>query len=100
MRRSALLFLVAFDELRHEIKWAIQKDIRRLVYMFKPIVDAETKEKIYRVVPEDCDHDVTQYCMFCDKIQPVCMVTTVEGEHFPFCNKCGYALDAYDMESE
>ena len=100
MRKLTLLFLVAFDQLWFEIKWAIKMDIRRLAYMLTPFRDAETEEKIYRVVPENYDHDSAQYCMFCDRIQPVCTVTTGESAQVTFCNKCGFELVAYDTETE
>ena len=99
MRKSVLLLLAAWDEFCYEVKWAVKKDIRRLIYMLKPVRDVETKEKIYRVVPESCDHDNTSYCMFCDKITTTCTVTTSDGGSVVFCNRCGYELVVYDMET-
>ena len=68
--------------------------------MLKPIEDVENGRKLYREVEKSCDHDASQYCMFCDNVEATCMVNTKEGESLYFCSKCGYELVAYDMETE
>jgi len=100
MKKDILVLAALFDELWFELRWYIKQDIRRLVHKMRPIRDIETKEKIYRVEPEVCDHDATQYCMFCDDITETKCVIDSDKAITSFCGICGYELTAYDMESE
>jgi hypothetical protein len=79
----------------------IKRDIRRLVYMLKPIEDVDNGKKLYREVDFCDDHDGRQYCIFCEDVTETATVCAKDTEDkMKFCSKCGFELTAYDMESE